>query len=440
MGPWTVEPFIAVLSLLGSGLAGAAVTAVWWRGRVRRTAPFAPDSLAGYRSDHRGVVSSSLSSALSVLRSGAVILDAGDEVVHANPSALALGLVRGRDVVHEDLCSMARAIRRGAETPSLEVVLPQGTMGRGRLEVQVKGVALGNGYVVLFVDDRTQARRVEDVRRDFVANVGHELKTPVGGISLLAEAIVDANDDPEAVARFARRIRHESTRLTRLVQDIVDLSRLQGSQSPTDALLVDLGKVLEAAVEQTATLAEAHQITLDVRNTNTDTNGVQVYGDVDLLTTAVANLITNAVNYSAARTRVAVGLRRTGDVAEITVSDQGCGIPEAEQTRIFERFYRIDPARSRATGGTGLGLAIVKHICTNHGGEVTLWSREGHGSTFTMRLPCAQAPPDVVPGRSPQRQATPMAASAAVSGAALPVGAPARQGGLPGGHTGEERP
>ncbi len=407
VGSLSVELLVAGACLVTGALAGAAGAAAWWRGRVRRTAPFAPDSLAGYRSDPRRAVSSSLSTALSVLRSGAVIVDSADAVVHANPSALALGLVRGRELVHEELSGLARSIRRGAQGPTLELVLPQGSLGRGRLEVVAKGAALGNGYVVLFVDDRTRERRVEDVRRDFVANVGHELKTPVGGISLLAEAIMDANDDPEAVARFARRIQNESTRLTRLVQEIVDLSRLQGSQAPSDAVLVDLGDVVTAAVEQTTTLAEAHRIALDVRIAG----GVDVYGDADLLTTAVSNLITNAVNYSAEGTRVAIGVRHTEDIGEITVSDQGCGIPAAEQTRIFERFYRVDPARSRATGGTGLGLAIVKHICTNHGGEVTVWSREGQGSTFTMRLPRAQTAPDGLPTESPAQTAQPRPAA-----------------------------
>ncbi|MBK7722336.1 MAG: two-component sensor histidine kinase [Austwickia sp.] len=392
VGSLPVDLLVALACLITGASAGAAASAAWWRGRVRRTAPFAPDSLAGYRSEHRGAVSSSLSTALSVLRSGAVIVDSADAVVHANPSAMAMGLVRGRELVHEELSALARTVRRGADPPSLPLVLPQGAMGRGRLEVMAKGAALGNGFIVLFIEDRTRERRVEDIRRDFVANVGHELKTPVGGISLLAEAILDANNDPEAVARFARRIQNESTRLSRLVQEIVDLSRLQVSPAPSDAVLVDLGAVVAAAVEHTATLAEAHRIVLDVRRAQ----DLQVYGDADLLTTATSNLLTNAVNYSAEGTRVAVGLRRIGDIAEITVSDQGCGIPLAEQTRIFERFYRVDPARSRATGGTGLGLAIVKHICTNHGGEVTVWSREGQGSTFTMRLPCAQTAPDEV--------------------------------------------
>lgn len=398
VGSLSVALLVGLACLLIGGIIGVAGASAWWRGRVRRTAPFAPVSLAGYRSEARGAVSSSLSTALSVLRSGAVILDSADAVVHANQSALALGLVRGQDLVHEELSGLARSIRRGTPAPELELLLPQGPMGGGRLQVVVKGAALGNGYVVLFVDDRTRERRIEDVRRDFVANVGHELKTPVGGICLLADAILEANDDPEAVARFARRIQNESTRLTRLVQEIVDLSRLQGSPSPSDAVVVDLGAVVTAAVEQTTTLAEAHRITLDVRACA----DADVYGDADLLTTAVSNLITNAVNYSGQGTRVAIGVRRTEDIGEITVSDQGCGIPPAEQDRIFERFYRVDPARSRATGGTGLGLAIVKHICANHGGEVTLWSREGQGSTFTMRLPLAQTAPVGVPADTPQ--------------------------------------
>ena len=246
--------------------------------------------------------------------------------------------------------------------------------------------------MLLLIEDRTQARRVDEVRRDFVANVSHELKTPVGGIALLAEAIVAARDDPAAVERFASRIAVESTRLTTLVQEIVELSRLQADDALAEPVLVDIGKVVRESIEATRVLADAHQIcfvtSLDPR--------AWAYGDANMLRTAVVNLLTNAVNYSSGGTRVAVSARTRGFVVEIAVADQGGGIPAAAQERIFERFYRVDPARSRGTGGTGLGLAIVKHICANHGGEVTVWSSQGHGSTFTIRLPAAPYGPQPV--------------------------------------------
>jgi two-component system sensor histidine kinase SenX3 len=232
---------------------------------------------------------------------------------------------------------------------------------------------------------------VEEIRRDFVANVSHELKTPVGGISLLAEAVLDAKDDPQAVERFAQRILVESTRLTRLVQEIVDLSRLQVADTLHEPDLVDVGAVVTEAVDRVRVAAEARTIDL----TLVAEEGLRVFGDRELLTTAVTNLVTNAVSYSEDGTRVGIGARRAGDAVHVTVTDQGEGIPAAEQERIFERFYRVDAARSRATGGTGLGLAIVKHIANNHGGEVSVWSQEGRGSTFTMTLPAAAVRPRV---------------------------------------------
>ncbi|MBW3083847.1 Adaptive-response sensory-kinase SasA [Austwickia sp. TVS 96-490-7B] len=322
---------------------------------------------------------------LHVLRSGAIILDAGDAVTVASQAARALGLVRGVNLMHMELRDMARAVRRDGVTREAELELARGPLGPGTLTVQVRVALLGEDDVLLLVEDHTQALRLDAVRRDFVANVSHELKTPVGGISLLAEAVLDASDDPEAVSRFARRIRVESSRLSRLVQEIVDLSRLQSSDSLSEPVLVEVSPVAQDAVERIGTLAEAK----DIQVVLATEDEVSVYGDAHMLGTAIDNLLTNAVNYSAENTRIAVGVRQVDGIVEIMVADQGQGIPEDDQERIFERFYRVDPARSRATGGTGLGLAIVKHICANHGGEVRVWSKEGQGSTFTLRIPAA---------------------------------------------------
>jgi two-component system sensor histidine kinase SenX3 len=338
-----------------------------------------------------------VSDVLAVLRSGAIVLDAADAVVSSSPPAVANGLVRGHDLVHDDLRQLARQVRRDGVIREVELDLPRGPLGRGRIMVGARVAPLGSSYVLLLVDDRTEARRVEDVRRDFVVNVSHELKTPVGGLALLAEAVLEANDDPEAVARFAHRMQVESMRLTRLVQEIVDLSRLEIAGTLHDPELVDVGAAASEAIEQSRLLAGSRGSEI----VSSLAQDARVFGDAELLATAIRNLVGNAINYSAPGARVAVSVRSVAQLVEIAVADQGQGIPESEQDRIFERFYRVDAARSRATGGTGLGLAIVKHICANHGGEVTVWSEPGHGSTFTMRLPMAptgRAIADPAPG------------------------------------------
>jgi len=240
-----------------------------------------------------------------------------------------------------------------------------------------------NGLVLLLVEDQTESRRVEEVRRDFVANTSHELKTPVGALALLAETVEDAADDPEAVRRFASRMRQEAARLTNLVQDMITLSRIQAAEPIPDPVPVALDAVVAEALDRCRMKASARGIDLVA----VGEHGLSVLGDEDLLVTALRNLLENAVAYSPDKTRVDVSTGQADDAVEISVSDQGIGIPERDLERIFERFYRVDPARSRATGGTGLGLAIVKHVTAAHGGKVTVVSSEGAGSTFTLRLP-----------------------------------------------------
>jgi len=374
-----VDPTAA--AVLGGvlGLAIGAISVALVRQPERRVPP-APDPRA---------LPAGVSAVLAVLRSGTIILDTADAVISASPWAVAHGLVRNDDLVHDELRSLARQVRRDGVIRDVELDLSRGPLGRGRIMVGARVAPLGSEYVLVLVDDRTMDRRVEETRRDFLVNVSHELKTPVGGLALLAEAVLEANDDPEAVARFARRMQVESSRLTHLVQDIVDLSRLQIADTLHEPHLVDLAMVAAEAVEQSTVLAESRDVDI-VTSLN---QGAGVFGDVELLTTAIRNLVANAINYSASGTRVAISVRSVERLVEIVVADQGRGIPESEQARIFERFYRVDAARSRETGGTGLGLAIVKHICANHGGEVTVWSEQGHGSTFTIRLPAASTTP-----------------------------------------------
>ena len=312
------------------------------------------------------------------------VLDRGDAVVLANRSAVELGVVRGGRVVVAELRRLVRDVRLTRAPQEVEVELAAARLVRVPEAVRVRLVPVGeHGHVALLVEDVTEARRVEAVRRDFVANVSHELKTPVGAMALLAEALQDASHDPEAVRRFAGRVQKEAGRLARLVQELIDLSRLQGADPLPSPTLVPVDQVVAEAVDRTRTTASARGIEI-VRGGERE---LTVRGSESQLVTAVGNLIENAVHYSAERTRVAVAVRRRDGAVEISVTDQGMGIAEKDLERVFERFYRADPARSRATGGTGLGLAIVKHVATNHGGEVSVWSVEGSGSTFTLRLP-----------------------------------------------------
>jgi two-component system sensor histidine kinase SenX3 len=370
----------AVAGLVGL-LVGVAAGLAW---RVSERAEAAPQAAVD------PVLPVGVGHVLAVLRSLAVVLDEQDSVVKASPAAHAFGIVRGDRLVADELLDLARKVRRDGEIRQAEFELPRGPVGGGLLEVSARVAPLGTRHVLVLVEDQTDARRVDAIRRDFVANVSHELKTPVGALALLAEAVSEASADPEAVRRFAARMVRESERLSNLVQELIDLSRLESRDPLKEPVPVLVDEVVAAAVDRTRQIATAKEITLVVGGAQ----GLQVLGNEQQLVMAAGNLVENAVNYSPDRTRVSLGVQRVGDLVEVSVTDQGIGIPAPEIERIFERFYRVDPARSRATGGTGLGLSIVKHIAKNHGGEVRVWSHAGSGSTFTLRLPLLSPSPD----------------------------------------------
>jgi two-component system, OmpR family, sensor histidine kinase SenX3 len=320
-----------------------------------------------------------------------VVLDSEDRVLRASAAARAFGLVKGDKLLVGELLALARQVRRDGEIREGEIEVSGHRQDGRTTSFAVRVAPLGaplsastSGLVLVLAEDQTESRRVEEVRRDFVANVSHELKTPVGALALLAETVEDAADDPEAVRRFAGRMRYEAARLTSLVKDLITLSRIQAAEPVPDPVPVGLDAVVAEALDRCRMKAGARGIDLaaDIQP------GLAVLGDEDLLVTALRNLLENAVDYSPDHTRVRVTVKRAGEpTVEISVADQGIGIPERDRERIFERFYRVDPARSRATGGTGLGLAIVKHVTAAHGGNVTVWSKVGAGSTFTLRLP-----------------------------------------------------
>ncbi|WP_131105739.1 sensor histidine kinase [Ornithinimicrobium sufpigmenti] len=377
-----MTPFAA--GLLGAVLGALVTGLVWWLSHRLGSTVMSEAVTEADDPDPGSRVPEGVQDVLTVLRSGGVVLDAEGRVQTASANALAYGLVRRDRLAHEQLRRLAAQTLRDRAIREAEFELPLSPIAGGRILLAVRVAPLAQEHVLLLVEDRTQARRVEEVRRDFVVNVSHELKTPVGGLQLLAEAVQDAADDPKAVARFAARMTTETERLTRLVSEIIDLSRLQTTDPLADMVIVDVAACAAEAVEHTRLVAGLREV---VATPTGHPSQLRIYGDPELVTTAIRNLVTNAINYSEDGTKVGVVTRRVNDVVEVSVSDQGRGISAEDQERVFERFYRVDAARSRLTGGTGLGLSIVKHICANHGGEVTVWSQEGQGSTFTLRLP-----------------------------------------------------
>jgi two-component system sensor histidine kinase SenX3 len=365
----TTQAFLA--ALVGAVVAGGAVLAWAVSDRQQHQVP----------SVEEPVVPPGVATVLSVLRSSAVVVDDGDVVLKASAPAYAMGLVRGTGLFSEELADLVRQVRRDGQIRETEILMSRAGMPSRHVTARV--APLGSRLVLALVEDRTRERRVEAVRRDFVANVSHELKTPVGAIRLLSEAVSDAADDPAAVKRFAGRMLLESDRLTRLVQQVIELSRLQGDDPLEAPTVVHLDDVMATAVDTSAIDADSKRISIVTGGSS----GLEVFGNEEQVTAAVANLVANAVSYSEPDSTVLVSTKADDERVEISVVDQGIGIPPGEIDRIFERFYRVDPARHRSTGGTGLGLSIVKHVAATHGGDVRVWSVEGQGSTFTLTLP-----------------------------------------------------
>jgi two-component system sensor histidine kinase SenX3 len=322
---------------------------------------------------------------VDVIATAGLVLDTQNSVLRASPGAVQFGLVQNRRLVHASLVKLVELARQQTGAVGEDFFLEAG-LRREKVWVHARAARFGENYVMLLVDDRTEARKLEETRRDFVANVSHELKTPIGAIGLLAEALQGAKDDPAAIDKFSASLIRESQRLANLVQELMQLSRVQGANALENSVEIDLASVIADAVERNQVLAEKRNVKL----ASAAEAGIKVQGDYEMLTTAVRNLIENAIVYSEPGTQVGVGLKESDGVAEISVTDSGIGIPETEQERIFERFYRVDPSRSRETGGTGLGLAIVKHVAANHRGEVKIFSKPGVGSTFTLRIPITE--------------------------------------------------
>ena len=367
-----------LFALLGAVLGGAAVLA-WRVSEIQQQRaeeaeePVLPDGVAAV---------------LAVLRSSALVVDPDDQVVKATAPAYGMGVVSSERLVDEALLDLVRQVRRDGQIRETELLQPR-RFGVPARHLIVRVTPLGARLVLVLLEDRTRERQVEAIRRDFVANVSHELKTPVGAIRLLSEAVTDAADDPEAVQRFAGRMSMESMRLGRLVQQIIELSRLQDDDPLEEPGSVSVDRLLDRVIDENSTDA----FTKDIDVVRDGDKELVVLGNLEQVALAVSNLVSNAVSYSPEGSTVVVSTRAEPTSVEIAVTDQGIGIPAAEIDRIFERFYRVDPARHRSTGGTGLGLSIVKHVAASHGGDVRVWSVEGQGSTFTLTLPRKQDVP-----------------------------------------------
>jgi signal transduction histidine kinase len=378
-----VETLLTVLVL--AVLAIAIALLVRERGRRRASSAAAEhrsresaDRLRAVEDERRAMVL-----VLASMREGVLLVERGGRVVFANPALeelLGQAPASLEALLPLDLREAVRAATadRAARRAEAEIGVPA-------RRVRGDAIPVGeDGAVLLVVRDVTEARRLEAIRRDFVSNASHELKTPVASIRAVAETISTASsEDPAVVPRFAAQLEREAVRLSRIVSDLLDLSRLE-----TGIVLEDL-VALDALVREEAERFEPQAAEAGIALGVAADPVPPVRGATRELALMVRNLVDNAIRYTRRGGRIDVRLAPAeGDVV-LTVADTGIGIPSRDLGRVFERFYRVDRARSRETGGTGLGLSIVKHVVENHGGTVTVRSELGVGSTFEVRLPAA---------------------------------------------------
>jgi two-component system sensor histidine kinase SenX3 len=328
-------------------------------------------------------LSDSAAELLEVMAPAGILLNQNNLILRATGGALASGLISGRNLIHDQLNDLANSARNTGEIQSLEAELPLRLKG-SKLHISARAKDIGEGTVLIVIDDRTESYRLDQMRKDFMANISHELKTPIGAVGLLAEAMENSLDQPLVMAKLVKNVSKENKRLSALVKDIIQLSKIQGSPVVAKSEVVNLVPVIHDAIDRNTWRAEKNQVEVLFKP---EKETVEVFGDAEMLTVAVKNLVENAIIYSNKGDRVGVTLEVEEGIAKILVKDSGIGIAKDEQDRVFERFYRVDQSRSRETGGTGLGLSIVKHAALSHFGDVKLFSKPGVGSTFTLRLP-----------------------------------------------------
>ena len=388
---------LAIGLVIGVGLSLLVVWAYRARARVQEETSLA--------------IPAGITDVLRSMDDAAAVVDSSGLVLAASQAATRFGIDVGATLDNPELRQLVRSVRASGGSVTESMRLTRGGLSLDPRLVSARASVIGARLVLMIIRDVTEQERLDQMRRDFVANTSHELKTPVGAVSLLAEAIESAADDPAQVRIFAARISAEAGRLGQLTGRIMSLSRLQAEDGLTKVGRVAIDEVIASSIEAHVVQADSAGVDL----TRGGDRGIWVRGDSQILIEAVGNLIANAILYSPRGSRVGVGVKADDGVVEIAVSDQGIGIAEADRERIFERFYRADEARSRRTGGTGLGLSIVKHATQRHGGEVRLWSRPGRGSTFTIRLPRIDAPDNVDTDKKSKKKRARKAAKAAAS-------------------------
>jgi two-component system sensor histidine kinase SenX3 len=318
-----------------------------------------------------------LAAAFDALPSGVVIADVDATILFENLAAKAMSGVRHIDVLVEE--AVVALVQSGMDVETQHRRFD--TAGSPSRSFDIRTKRLSDHRIVATVEDVTEQSRVDTVRTDFVANLSHELKTPIGGIAALADTMI-GETDPQIIERLSARIVDESYRLSRIVDDLLDLSRIEfgGADDWDPVVITDVVNEVVARTQHEAIRAGVSVVAKNV-------SGVRVLGDRMQLVSALENLVSNAVKYSGDGKLVQIEVQSTAELVSIAVIDQGIGIGSKDHQRIFERFYRVDRARSRSTGGSGLGLSIVRHVASNHGGNVTVVSEEGRGSTFTIVLP-----------------------------------------------------
>ena len=408
-------PQIALIALAAGVLIGVGFSLLMlWAYRAR----------ARVEQQTSAVVPSGITDVLDSMDDAACVVDSSGLVLAASLAATRFGIEVGATLDHPELRQLVRSVRSAGGTKTDSLRITRGGVSLDPRLVSARASVLGARMVLLIIRDVTEQERLDQMRRDFVANTSHELKTPVGAVSLLAEAIESAADDPPQVRIFAARISAEAGRLAQLTGRIMSLSRLQAEDGLAEVTPVSIDEVIASSIEAHVVQADSAGVEL----TRGGDRGAWVRGDAQILIEAVGNLVANAIVYSPRGSRVGVGVKAEDGVVEIAVADQGIGIAEADRERIFERFYRADEARSRRTGGTGLGLSIVKHATQRHGGEVRLWSRPGRGSTFTIRLPMIDAPDPLDIGKKSKKKRARKAAKAKAKAPSAPLAERTRNG------------
>lgn len=383
----SVESTWVVLAVLGGVLFGGALVGWLMSVRIRSFESAMVKS---------GALPASVVDLVQLFDVPVIIVDHSNFVVASSPPALALGMVLNRELTMIEISSMVNTVRESDFSLRRDLEVNRFGSGKSTLQLDVSVAAFGNRHTLIVASDNSELKRLDQVRRDFIANISHELKTPIGAVMLLADALKEAADDSEVVRKFAASLATEAVRLTDLTGEIIELSRLQSEGALAEFKRVKLEKVIKAAIEQNSVAANAKAVTFVVGGDEK----LETFGDEPRLVMAVKNLLSNAVQYSPEKSRVGISLGKKKGFVEIAVSDRGIGMSHDETKRIFERFYRTDSARSRSTGGTGLGLSLVRNIVTNHSGTVSVWSKPGQGSTFTIKLPDAEAALTLRPNKS----------------------------------------